>query len=57
MAKMMRSMAAGAMLGMAVSAMVLPQLDRRTQRNIRRASKRAINMAGDAYDTIMGYMK
>lgn len=57
MAKMMRSMAAGAMLGMAVSAMVLPQLDRRTQKNIRRASKRAMHMAGDAYETIMDYIK
>lgn len=57
MAKMMRNMAAGAMLGMAVSAMVLPQLDRRTQRNIKRVGKRAMNMAGDAYDTLMGYMR
>lgn len=34
MAKMMRSMAAGAMLGMAVSAMVLPQLDRRDRKSV-----------------------
>lgn len=53
MARMMRNMAAGAMIGMAISAVVLPQLDRKVQRNIRRASKRAMNMAGDAYDTIV----
>ncbi|EOR27586.1 MULTISPECIES: hypothetical protein [Clostridium] len=57
MSKMMRNMAAGAMIGMAVSAMVLPQLDRKAQRGLRRASKRAMNMAGDAYDSIMGHMK
>ena len=57
MSKIMRNMAAGAMIGMAVSAMVLPQLDRKAQRGLRRASKRAMNMAGDAYDSIMGHMK
>ncbi|GAA0084290.1 hypothetical protein UT300007_07290 [Clostridium sp. CTA-7] len=57
MSKMMRNMAAGAVLGVAVSAMILPQLDKKSQRNMKRAGRRAMNMAGDAYDTIMGYMK
>lgn len=57
MSRVMRNMAAGVILGAAVSAMVLPQLDRRSQRNLKRAGKRAVNVAGDAYDTLMGYMK
>lgn len=57
MSRIMRNMATGAMIGMAVSAMILPQLDRRTQKNMRRASKRAMNMAGDAYDSFMHYVR
>ena len=57
MLRMLKGMAAGAVIGMAVSAVVLPQLDRRTQKNIRRVGRRAMNMAEDAYGMMMGYMK
>ncbi|MGG7142388.1 YtxH domain-containing protein [Clostridium nigeriense] len=57
MLRMIKGMAAGAVIGMAVSAVVLPQLDRRTQRNIKRVGRRAMNMAEDTCDMIMGYMK
>ncbi len=57
MLRMIKGMAAGAVIGMAVSAVVLPQLDRRTQKNIRRVGRRAMNMAEDAYGMMMGYMK
>ncbi|MDU1312605.1 YtxH domain-containing protein [Clostridium septicum] len=57
MGKMMKGVAAGAMIGAAVSIMVLPQLDRKTQRNLKRTGKRAMGMAEDAYDTFMGYIK
>ena len=54
MNRMLRNMATGAIIGMTVTAMILPQLDRKTQRNIRRAGKRACLMAEDAYDMMMG---
>ena len=57
MLRTLKGIAAGAVVGMAVSAVILPQLDRRTQKNLRRVGKRAINMAEDTYDMVMGYMK
>ncbi|MBE6053653.1 MAG: YtxH domain-containing protein [Clostridium sartagoforme] len=57
MFKTVKGIAAGAVIGMAVGVAVIPQLDRRTQRNLKRVGKRAMNMAGDAYDMMMGYMK
>lgn len=57
MLKMFKGMVAGAVIGMAVSAVVFPQMDRRTQRNFKRAGRRAMNMAEDACDMMMGYIK
>lgn len=57
MLRTLKGMAAGAVVGVAVSAVILPQLDRRTQKNLRRVGKRALNMAEDACDMVMGYMK
>ena len=56
MGKVIKSLAIGTVLGMAVGMMVLPELDRKTQRNIRRTSKRLRCAAGDAYDNILYYM-
>ena len=53
MGKVIKSLAIGTVLGMAVGMMVLPELDRKTQRNIRRTSKRLRCAAGDAYDNIL----
>lgn len=57
MLRMLKGMVTGAVIGMAVSAVVLPQLDRRTQRNMKRVGRRALNIAEDACDMVMGYMK
>lgn len=57
MLRTLKGMAAGAVVGMAVSAVILPQLDRRTQKNLRRVGRRALSMAEDACDMVMGYMK
>lgn len=56
MGKVIKSLAIGTVLGMAVGMMVLPELDRRTQRNIRRTSKKLRCAAGDAYDNILDYI-
>lgn len=53
----LKNMAAGAIVGAVVSAMIFPQLDRKHQKSIKRLSKRAYNMAGDTYDTLMDYMR
>ena len=57
MLRMFKGMVAGAVIGVAVSAVMLPQLDRKTQRNLKRVSRRAVNMAEDACDMMMGYMR
>ena len=53
----MRNIATGALIGAAVSAMFFPQLDKRQQKNIRRAGRRAKGMAEGALDTMLDYMK
>ena len=57
MMKCIRNVATGAIIGAAVSTMLYPQLDRKYQRNIKKAGKRAMNMAEDAYDSILDYIK
>ena len=54
---MLKSMAAGVMLGAAATILILPQLDRKTQRVVRNTGKRMGCMAGDAYDSLLGYMR
>ena len=56
MGKVIKSLAIGTILGMAVGMMVLPELDRKTQRNNRRTSKKLRCAAGDAYDNILDYI-
>ena len=57
MLKILKGMVAGAIVGVAVSAVMLPQLDRRTQRNLKRVGRRAMNIAEDACDMMIGYMR
>ena len=54
--KVIKSLAIGTILGVAIGMMVLPELDRKTQRNIRRTSKKLKCVAGDAYDNILDYI-
>ena len=54
--KVIKSLAIGTVFGMAIGVMVLPELDRKTQRNIRRMSKKLRCAAGDAYDNLLDYM-
>lgn len=57
MGKMIGGLVTGAIVGAAVGVMVLPQLDRKTQRNVRRVGKRALGVAEEAYDCVRDYMK
>ena len=57
MLRIIKGMVAGAVLGVVVTAVMLPQLDRKTQRNLKRVGRRAMNMAEDACDMMIGYMR
>ncbi|NKF06273.1 YtxH domain-containing protein [Clostridium gasigenes] len=57
MAKMIKGLAAGAMIGAAVGIMAFPQLDRRTQRGIKKTKRKVMGMAEGAYGNILDYMK
>ena len=56
MGKVIKSLAIGTIFGITIGMMVLPELDRKTQRNIRRTSKKLRCAAGDAYDNILDYI-
>ncbi|GAA0070078.1 YtxH domain-containing protein [Clostridium sardiniense] len=45
MGRLIRGMAAGAVIGTAVSMMIMPQIDRRTRRTMRRAGRRMMHAA------------
>lgn len=57
MGRMVKSLMLGTMLGVTAGIMVLPQLDRKTQKAIRRGSKRVMGMAENAYENMMGHMR
>ena len=54
---MLKSMAAGAIIGAAVGVLLLPQLDRKTQRAIKKTGRRMMGMAEDAYGNIIDYVR
>lgn len=56
MGKVIKSLAIGTVFGVAIGMMVLPELDKKTQRNIKRTSKKLRCVAGDAYDNILDYI-
>lgn len=56
MGKVIKSLAIGTMFGVAIGMMVMPELDRRTQKNIRKTRKKLMCAAGDAYDNVLDYI-
>lgn len=57
MGKMMKGLAVGAMFGAAVGIMAFPELDRKTQRGIKRTRRKMMGMAGGAYGNMLDHMK
>ena len=55
MGRMIKSMLFGLLLGTVVGIFMFPGLDRKTQKNIRRAKKKAMCMADDYCDNLMCY--
>lgn len=57
MGKFVSGITTGAIVGAAFGMMVLPQLDRKTQKAFRKAGKKVMNAAGDTYGDMMEWMK
>lgn len=57
MGKFMSGMTAGAIVGAAVGTVIISQMDRKTQRMIRRTGKKMINSMNGTYDGILNWMK
>lgn len=56
MGKIIKSLVIGTIFGVVIGMMMLPELDRKTQRSIRKTGKKLMCTAGDAYDNILDYM-
>ena len=56
MGRVIKSLAIGTIFGVAIGMMVLPELDRKTQRNLRRTGRKIKCIAGDAYGNILEYI-
>lgn len=57
MGRMINGLLVGAMVGATIGIMAFPELDRKTQRNIKRSRRRMMGMAEDAYGNMLDYMK
>ncbi len=57
MGKFIKGIAAGAVIGMAVEMVMVSKMDKRTQRSMRRAAKKMMNMAEDTYDGMVDWIR
>lgn len=57
MSKSMKGLAVGAMVGAAIGIMAFPELNRKTQRSIKRTRRRVMGMAEGAYGNVLDHMK
>ena len=57
MGKFIKGIAAGAVIGMAVEMVMVSKVDKRTQRSMRRAAKKMMNMAEDTYDGMVDWIR
>ncbi|WP_294153867.1 YtxH domain-containing protein [uncultured Clostridium sp.] len=57
MCKFFKGMVMGAIMGAAFEMMMFPQMDRRTQRNMRRMCDRMRHMAGRTYDGMYDWIR
>lgn len=56
MGRYVGGVAIGMAIGLGVSAMIIPCVDKRTQRNLKRARKKIMNKAEDSYDKIVNIL-
>lgn len=55
--KFIKGMMAGSLMGAAVGLMMIPSMDGRTRRRMRKRTRAAINAAEDAYGTMINWIK
>ena len=53
----MKGIMAGTVIGMAAAMIIFPSMDRKTQRTVRRAGRRMMDIAEDTYDGVMDLMR
>lgn len=53
MGRYIKGIVTGAVIGTAVGMMLLPELDRKSRKNVRKMGKRLAHAAEDKYDDIM----
>lgn len=56
MGRLLTGMAAGAIIGSAVSMMIMPEMNKKTTRSMRRTGRKMINATEGAIGTIMSKM-
>jgi len=54
--KFIRTITAGAIIGMAAGAMLIPNMDRSTRKRAKKTGKMVIDIAGDMYDNMKDYI-
>jgi len=54
--KFISTITAGAIIGVAASAMLIPNMDRGTKRRVKKTGKMVRNMAEDMYDNVKDYI-
>ncbi|MBK1811896.1 hypothetical protein JHL18_14840 [Clostridium sp. YIM B02505] len=57
MGRFMSGVTTGAIVGAAFGMMIMPQLDRKTQKSLKRAGKMVMNLAEERADGMMGFFK
>ncbi|MDV3429386.1 MAG: YtxH domain-containing protein [Bacillota bacterium] len=55
--KFVKGMMAGSLMGAALGLMIIPSMDGKTRRRMKRRSRAAMNAAEDAYGTMMNWIK
>lgn len=57
MCRFFKGVMMGTVIGMAAAMMVILSMDRKTQRNMKRAGRRMMDIAEDTYDGVMDLMR
>lgn len=55
--RFIKGIMAGSLMGTAIGLMVIPSMDGKARRRMRRRTRTVINAAEDAYGTIVNWMK